>query len=123
MTSEANVQAAIRLAAADEGWMLWRNNVGACSDARGRVIRYGLGNDSSAVNARYKSSDLIGIRPVTITHDDVGRTIGQFIAIECKSSTWRGVVTEHELAQERYLNLVRSYGGGAQFMTHSNILL
>src|SRR5512138_3529682 len=63
--SEASVQAAVRLEAARRGIRLWRNNTGAAQDETGRVIRYGLANDSPAVSRVCKSSDLIGITPVT----------------------------------------------------------
>ena len=65
MTTESNVTAAIRLEAAQAGHLLWRNNVGACVDTRGRYIRYGLANESKAVNANIKSSDLVGITPMS----------------------------------------------------------
>lgn len=112
MTSEANMQAQVRLAAAQERVFLMRNNSGALRDDTGRMVRFGLGNDSKQVNDRLKSSDLIGIRPVLIQSHHIGQTIGQFIAIEVKPPDWRGPGgDDHAEAQQRWIELVRSWGG------------
>ena len=63
--SEGAIQGTIRLEASRKGLRLWRNNVGAFIDKNGNFIRYGLANDSKRMNDLIKSSDLIGIRPVT----------------------------------------------------------
>jgi hypothetical protein len=116
MTSEAAVQQQIRTAAASAGLDLWRNQVGACEDKTGRVIRYGLMNDSKNLNARFKSSDLIGIRPILITADMVGQVVGVFSAIEAKASDWTYRPNDaHTQAQQRFINLVRAAGGMAGF--------
>lgn len=113
--SEAAVQNSIRLEASGVGCRLWRNNVGACEDKRGRIIRYGLCNDSSKMNGHIKSSDLIGIRPVVITQSMVGSTIGQFVAREVKAGNWSYKATDREVAQLRFLELVLALGGDACF--------
>ena len=79
--SEAGVQQRVRLAGTARGLLLMRNNVGVLQDDRGVPVRFGLANDSSAVNAQIKSSDLIGIRPVTITEGRVGTVIFRFHSI------------------------------------------
>jgi len=116
MTSEAAVQQHIRTQIALTGVELWRQNVGACTDANGRVIRYGILNDSKHLNQRFKSSDLVGIRPILITADMVGQVVGVFAAIECKASNWTYRPNdEHTQAQQRFIDLVRAAGGFAGF--------
>lgn len=115
--SEAAAQQRIRLEAPHQGVRLWRNNVGACQDANGNHIRYGLANESAAMNRAVKSSDLIGITPLLITADMVGDTVGQFTAIECKRPGWKFKANQHENAQWSFMQLVISMGGRAQFAT------
>lgn len=112
---EAVVQQALRLEASRRGIRLWRNNNGACMDQTGRMIRYGLGNDSSKVNSYIKSSDLIGITPVTITPQDAGRTLGVFTSIEAKRSGWKFTGAPREKAQLKWLELVAAMGGIGKF--------
>lgn len=116
VSSEELVQQNIRMAIARDGLDLWRNNVGACQDETGRVIRYGLMNDSKKLNEQYKSSDLIGIRPLLITPEWVGHTVGVFAAIECKSDNWViNINNKHVSAQARFIDLVTRNGGFAGF--------
>lgn len=112
---EDAVQAKVRLKASTMGIVLWRNNVGVLKDERGVPVRYGLCNDSKSLNESVKSSDLIGIKPIQITPDHVGTTIGQFIALEVKRNNWRFTATKHELAQLNFLRIVRNLGGYAKF--------
>ena len=114
--SEARTQDLIRLEASRQGILLWRNNNGAFKTEDGRFVRYGLANDSSAMNARIKSSDLIGIKPVIITPDMVGRTIGQFIAREVKKPNWKFSKNDkHSQAQRKFMEIVNKKGGDAKF--------
>lgn len=115
--NEAAVQAKVRLEASRLGGRLWRNNVGATMDERGNFIRYGLANDSKQMNEVIKSSDLIGIRPILITPQLVGCTIGQFMAREIKEPTWNYSATKREQAQLKFLELIKSMGGDASFAT------
>ena len=62
-----------------EGAMVWRNNTGkfrSMTDPQ-RIVSVG----------QVGSADIIGVKPVTITADMVGKVIGQAIAIEVKTPT------------------------------------
>lgn len=113
--SEEGVQDAIRLAAANMGNALWRNNSGALKDATGRLVRYGLGNTSPQLNEVWKSSDLIGATRYVVKPQDVGRTLGVLTAIEVKKPGWRGPTDDHEKAQSNFLGTVEGLGGFATF--------
>ena len=115
--SEAAVQNRVRLAAAARGWRLWRNNVGAYEDQSGAWVRYGLCNDSPALNARVKSADLIGIAPRVIQPGDVGSLIGQFVIVEVKHEGWKWTGSGREQAQAAWAALVQSAGGLSTFST------
>jgi len=115
--NEKAASVAVRLEASEKGLRIWRNNVGALSDETGRFVRYGLANDSKAVNDRIKSGDLIGIRPVRVTPEMIGHTIGQFVSREIKAPGWHYTATPREQAQQRWAELVRSLGGDAAFAT------
>jgi hypothetical protein len=114
---EIALQSHIRLAVSEHlGGVVWRNNVGACQDKTGRVIRYGLCNESAALNERIKSSDLIGIVPTVIQPHHVGHRIGVFTAIECKKPGWHQTPGDKRAAaQGAYHDIVRSHGGRAGF--------
>jgi hypothetical protein len=116
--SEARVQSEVRLAAPGAGMRLWRNNVGVLQDERGVPVRFGLANDTKALNERLKSSDLIGWRRLLIELRHVGSVVAQFSTLECKHSAWsRRPGDAHEEAQERWLQLVAAEGGYAKFIT------
>ena len=95
-SDEAKVQNDIRIACGAGPARLWRNNTGALKDAQGRLVRYGLCPGSS---------DLIGLRQVTITPDMVGQTIAVFTAIEVKD---RGRATPE---QQAFIAMVQAAGG------------
>lgn len=120
--SEAWAQSAVRVEASQKGARLWRNNVGALLDARGVPVRYGLANDTAALNARVKSGDLIGVRPVLITPAHMGATIGQFLSREIKAPGWRYSGTPRETAQLAWAQLVLGLGGDAGFATGTGTL-
>lgn len=115
--NEATVIKLIRLEAARLGIDLWRNNSGACKDITGRLIRYGLANESGKLNKYIKSSDLIGSTPVNVYMPDRGWVkIGLFTAIECKHSDWVfNPNDEREVAQLNFHEIVRFAGGLAGF--------
>lgn len=117
--SEARVQSQVRLAAPHRGFRLFRNNVGVLKNEAGTPVRYGLANDSPALNKRLKASDLIGWRRLPITADMVGHCVAQFSALECKPEGWTFHGDEHEEAQQRWLMLVAADGGYAKFLTRA----
>ena len=117
--TEAWAQNKVRVEASRLGLRLWRNNVGAAVDAHGNYFRYGLANDSEKMCASIKSSDLIGIRPVTLPG---GQVMGQFIAREIKAPGWHYTGTPREKAQLNFLELVASLGGDAAFATGEGTL-
>ena len=95
-SDEAKVQNDIRIACGAGPARLWRNNTGALKDAAGRLVRYGLCPGSS---------DLIGLRTITITPDMVGQTLAVFVAIEVKD---RGRATPE---QQAFIAMVQQAGG------------
>lgn len=115
--SEAWVQSIVRLEASDKGVQLWRNNVGALKDQAGRLVRYGLANDSPALNEVIKSGDLIGWRPVCIQPHMVGCVLAQFVSREVKAPGWQYTGAGREEAQQRWCNMVNAAGGDAAFVT------
>lgn len=136
MKTEAVVQSEIRAEAGKLSVLLWRNNRGAMEDAAGRVVRFGLGNDSPQVDRRLKSSDLIGVHTY-FTDSDFGdpEKHGVFLAVETKAegwtfpAAWRGMTPDtvakaftnlppdkaRTLAQWRFLYIVHGAGGLAGF--------
>ena len=111
MMSEAEVQSRIMMEAAKFGIVLWRNNSGAgkfVDEETGNTsyVRFGLGNISKEQNKKIKSSDLIGIIPIT----------GIFIAVEVKKEGWKyNPNDKREVAQKAYIDYVIARGGIAGF--------
>lgn len=112
-TSEQAAQNAIRLEASNRGIKLFRNNVGACQDSNGNFIRYGIANDTPAMNKAVKSADLIGFTPVTIG----GQRVAVFTSIEVKKPGWKFKNTGREQAQNKWREFVLLNGGFAIFAT------
>ena len=97
-SDELAIQNAIRIEHGSGPARLWRNNTGALKDDRGRLVRYGLCPGSS---------DLIGLRRVTVTPDMVGQQLAVFVAIEVKD---RGRLTPE---QQAFITMVQQAGGMA----------
>lgn len=97
--SESNFMRRVMLHAAKLKINLYRNNVGMCRTADGRVVTFGLCKGSS---------DLIGWTAHTVTPADVGRTIAVFTAVETKAK--RGQVRPEQTA---FLAAVERDGGRA----------
>jgi hypothetical protein len=118
-TLETDVLARVRLAASQAGDVLWRNNSGVLKNERGVPIRFGLCNDSEKLNDHAKSSDLIGIKRLTVTREMVGSVVGQFYAREVKRVGWVYKGTPREVAQLRFIETVVAMGGDAAFSVGS----
>ena len=110
MKSEAQIQREIMLALSQQGVTVWRNNT-AFGWQGDEVIK--RGRDVILKNARpvrcglcVGSADLIGIKPMVIEKNDVGRTVGLFYACEVK--TGKGVVSDE---QWTFINHVNDRGG------------
>jgi hypothetical protein len=95
--TEQQIQQQIRLALSRGPTRLWRNNTGTLYDRQGRPVQFGLCKGSS---------DLIGLRSVTIGPEHVGQRLAVFAAVEVKSSTGRA--TPEQLA---FIELVQGMGG------------
>lgn len=115
--SEAWAQSAVRLEAGQKGIACFRNNVGALKDEQGRLVRYGLANDSAQMNKVIKSHDLIMCRPILIEPWHVGHKFGQFVSREIKAPGWQYTGQGREPAQLAFGNLINSCGGDAAFAT------
>lgn len=121
--SEAWSQQRARFRIAEQGGMAWRNNVGAtpskcphCNEELD-VVRYGLMNDSTKLNRKIKSGDLVLAIPRLITPAHVGTVIAQFGMVETKRPGWVYSGSDREVAQAAALTLINSLGGFATFST------
>jgi len=115
--SETGVQGRVVVGSAPHGFTLLRNNVGVLKNPNGQPIRFGLANDTPALNKKWKSGDLIGFRSITITPDMVGQRVAVFVSRECKPEGWQFTGNEHELAQARWASLINDAGGDACFVS------
>ena len=121
MTKESNIQREIMLACSAQGDTVWRNNVGkgwvAPPDRTTfapKRMTITINRGDVVLREPYRitwglcpgSSDLIGIRPVVITPEMVGQTIGVFVALEVKKPGGR--VTKN---QQQFLDHVNDLGG------------
>lgn len=97
-SDERRIQCDIQIAASAGGGpaRLWRNNTGAMRDPHGQLVRFGLCPGSS---------DLIGLRTITITPEMVGQRVAVFAAVEVKD---RGRATPQQTA---FIDMVRAAGG------------
>jgi len=120
--SERRIQSEIMLALADHGITGWRNNVGTgwagknvINITRAGAVQVEPG-DVVVRSARplhaglcKGSSDLIGLRAVTVTEDMVGEMLAQFVALEVKRP---GAKPTQE--QRRFIDFVKNAGGFAR---------
>lgn len=115
-TPEEILKQRVQLYAASFG-TYWKNSSGAFTDKTGRLVRFGLGNVSADINRRFKSSDDIGVTPVLILPEHVGRIMGIFTAFEFKRPDKPiNFNDKRVVAQKAYHDLVRGQGGFAGFV-------
>lgn len=99
MKSEKRIESEIQLALSKNGTIPFRNAVGVGYTKDGSIFNYGLCKGSS---------DIIGITPVTITPDMVGKTLGIFTAVEVKKSRSGYKASD---TQRRFIDMVIRNGG------------
>ena len=95
--TEQDLQQQIRVQLGTGPIRLWRNNTGVLPDRQGRPVRFGLCPGSS---------DLIGLRTVTVTPDMVGQRLAVFAAVEVKAP--KGRLTDQQV---HFLAAVGRMGG------------
>jgi hypothetical protein len=115
---EAGVQQRTRFRAANVGVKLWRNNRGATPTPAGGFVRYGLANETVAMNERVKSSDLVGIWPVLVQPQHLNTIIGMFVSMEIKRPGWVYSGTPDEVAQNKWHEIVVAAGGWSRFVSN-----
>ena len=121
--SEAAVAADCRLALGRYGVVTMRNNVGVLEDRNGRPVRYGLCNETPAMNKVLKSADDICILPYTVTPQDIGRKLGIFLGVEHKKANWVYSGDGREAAQSNFQRMVNAAGGVGLFANSAQGLI
>lgn len=104
-TAESKLRIVIQKLIQRYGGRLWRNNTGIAVFGKRRV-RYGLG---------VGSPDLVGILPMKITQEDVGKTYGLFVGIEVKTPNARVAK-----AQKEWIKGIERLGGIAGIAYHED---
>lgn len=97
--SEQQIQQQLRLALSRGPVRLFRNNTGVLLDRQGRPVQFGLCKGSS---------DLIGLRTITVGPEHVGQRLAVFAALEVKAP--KGRLTAE---QRSFLEMVEGMGGFA----------
>lgn len=113
--SEAAVASECDLELAKHGIITMQNNVGALQDKTGRYVRYGLMNETPAMNKAIKSSDRILLISYVVKPQDVGRTLGLFGGVEYKKRKWVYTGEGREVAQATFHRVLASKGGFGTF--------
>jgi hypothetical protein len=108
--AEGEITESILVEASNQGARLFRQNTGMgwagkLVSKRGGSVRLS-GARPLRAGLTTGSSDIIGVMPVVITQEMVGKTIGVFTAVEVKYG--RTPTTEE---QEVFLRVVRNLGG------------
>ena len=95
--TEQQIQQEIRFTLSQGDARLWRNNTGKLQAADGRWVDFGLCKGSS---------DLIGLRQVTIQPHHVGQTLAVFAAVEVKTPKGRASAD-----QQQFISTIKNLGG------------
>lgn len=103
--SEAEIQAAIMLSVPINA-RLFRNQVGTYQLPDGRTISSGMGKSTS---------DLVGFTSVVVTPEMVGLPVAIFTVCEVKKPGFAR--SERVKAQQRFIDLVVSWGGRGRIAT------
>jgi len=116
--TESDLMKTIQLRASENGSRLFRNNTGKAWMGKCiKITHSGVAKvepgDVVVKFARFVEfglsvggGDLVGITPIIITPEMVGRTFGQFTNIECKDPEGKGVIKEEQQNfHEQMLNL------------------
>lgn len=106
----------IKLEAGKHGLSLLINNSGALNDEVGRLVRFGIGNESKEINDRLKFPDYVFILPTIIQPHHVGMKIGIFAGAELKRPDWEYTGKGREQAQMNAIEFIRLNGGVAGFV-------
>jgi hypothetical protein len=114
---EGTVLATVLIEATQKGWRLFRNSVGLAWAGRAAQGKNAEGARVAILEAPRRiayglavgSSDLVGWRPVVITPDMVGKTIAQFVSVECKTKAYGKTTPE----QDTWMDNVAQAGGAA----------
>lgn len=113
--SETPLIDATLLTGSAKGWRLFRQNTGVGWVGKLRSKKAGtvILDNARVLHAGLcvGSSDVIGLRPVVITADMVGQTIGQFVAAEIKTP---GVPVTKE--QAGFIEMVKRLNGHARIV-------
>lgn len=116
--NESQVQAQIRLEAPKHGAWLGRNNRGAMMNDKGRLVRFGLANDSDKIDKVFKTGDLVGGTQRMVMPEHIGQIWDIYTNVEVKEPGWRFTPGDKRaVAQLACINYHRKRGGIAGFCT------
>jgi hypothetical protein len=100
---ERDIQTDIRLMLSEtRAGVFLRYNVGTFLTLDGRPVKIG----------EPVVSDLIGVTPHVIRQEDVGKTVGVFVAMETKKPK-DGTSKKRKRSQGNFIQIVKSLGGSA----------
>lgn len=106
--AEIPIMKDIMLEAPTVGARLFRNNNGTLQDRFGNYVTYGMGKGTS---------DLIGLVPIVVTQEMVGKTVGIFLAVEAKDP--KGHTKKALLKMQKDFLTAINFLGGIGFIANS----